>query len=122
MTPRSRVRIVFLAAIALLLVSGVSTYLSFSYLSQSERWVTHTQEVRATVGDLEDAFNTAARARMGYLLSPTDQELKDYRTAVSRISAEIDFLREMTKDNFIQAKNCRDLELLTAERLKVWEE
>jgi len=122
MMQQARANRVFQFAIALLCVSGVATYLSFFYSRIGERWVTHTQEVRATVGDLEATVNEAGRARMGYLMSGVDSELGDYRSAVSRIPAVLLHLRELTQDNPAQVDNCARLDSLTTGRINTWQE
>jgi len=121
MTPRTRANRAFVSAIILLGVSGIATYITFSSLRTSERWVAHSQEVRAAIGDLESTISSAARARMSYLMSGSDAELIAYRTGVARIPTEIARLRWLIRDNKIQKDNCDQLETVTNARLKEWE-
>lgn len=121
MTSRTRATRAFVSAIALLCVCGIATYLSFSYFQTSERWVSHSQEVRAAVGEVESSISFAARARMSYLISGSEAELTGYRNAVSRIPTELRHLRELTRDNKIQIDNCTQLETVTNARLKDWD-
>jgi CHASE3 domain sensor protein len=74
MTSRTRAKRAFVSAIILLGICGVATYLSFSYLRASERWVTHTQEVRAAIGDVESSISAAARARISFLITGSEAE------------------------------------------------
>jgi PAS domain S-box-containing protein len=122
MTSRIRASRLFISAMILLCISGIASNLSFSYLRVSEGWVTHTQEVRAVLGDLEAATGSAARARMSFLISGSLADLDDYRKAVLRVPGEMSRLRYLTKDNPIQINNCRQLESLTNERLRSWED
>ena len=122
MTPRTRANRAFLSAIALLCISCFATYFSFSYFRESERSVSHSQEVRAAVGDAEASINSAARARMSFLMSGSDAELATYRRATALIPEQIQHLHELTKDNPVQTEHCAQLESLTSERLKTWEE
>jgi PAS domain S-box-containing protein len=122
MTPRTRANSAFLSAIALLCICCFATYLSFSYFRESELWVSHSQEVRAAVGDLEASINSAARARMSFLMSGSDSDLATYRAATALIPERIQHLHQLTKDNPVQTEHCVQLESLTSERLKTWEE
>jgi len=112
---------VFLAAMALLLISSVATYFSFSYLTESERWVSHTQEVRAAVGDLESVLNEAGRTRVSYLLSGEASELQNYQKQVAGIREEVQKLCRLTIDNAVQVSSCSRLEALTTSRLSTWQ-
>src|SRR5882724_2407664 len=121
MTSRTRASRAFLSAIVLLCICGIATYLSFSYFRASERWVNHSQEVRAAIGEVESSISFAARARMSFLMSGSEAELTAYRNAVSRIPGEMRLLRELTRDNRVQNDNCNQLETVTNARLKDWE-
>ena len=121
MTSRTRAKRAFVSAIVLLGICGSATYLSFSYLRASERWIAHSQEVRAAIGDVESSISAAARARMNFLITGSDAELTAYRNAVSRIPQEMARLRVLTRDNKAQLDNCNQLETVTNARLKDWE-
>ena len=121
MTARARARAVFLAAIGLLFISGIATYFSFSYLTESERWVSHTQEVRAAVGDMETALNEAGRARVTYLLSGDATDLKVYQKQATQIPEQVNKLCKLTTDNPVQVANCAKLEKLVASRIRAWQ-
>jgi PAS domain S-box-containing protein len=121
MAGRAKARAVFLSALALLCLCGIVTYISFINFRESERWVTHTQEVRGTLGDLESAINRASRTRMAYLISSDPSELSAYRQAVPQISEEIRRLQELTKDNLAEVEHCRNYAAITNERMRVGE-
>src|SRR5579859_2016040 len=122
MTRQTRASRLFLIAMGLFCLSGVATYLSFFYFRASERWVSHTQEVRAAVGDFEAAVNAAARARMGYLLSSSDSDVEAYRKAVEVIAPELKRLSTLTQDNPLQVGNVAQLTSMTASRLQTWDQ
>lgn len=117
---KAKARTVFLAALGLLCLCAVGTYLSFSYFKESEASVAHTQEVRAAVGDLEAAVNNGARARMAYLMSGEEAVLAEYQVATSQISEPMRRLGELTKDNPVQVDNYARLDSTTTARLQVW--
>jgi len=103
------------------LFSGAATYLSFSYFRSSERWITHTQAVRAAVGDVGASIDQAARERLSFLISGSPADLDEYRRAAGRIPVEVKTLRELAEDNPIEVKNCADLESAIAARVQAWE-
>src|SRR5262249_13358170 len=106
MTPRKKASRVFLSAIGLLGVGAIATYVAFSYFIASERWVNHSQEVRAAVGEVEYSINSAARARMAFLTSNDGADLAAYREAVGRIPVETDHLQSLVTDNPGQVARC----------------
>ena len=120
--PADRVRTVFASAFALLGVCAFATYLSFFYFRTGERSVSHTQEVRGVVGDLESVVNRAARARINYLISGDDSEFTEYRSAVSQIPNQMRRLRDLTKDNQTQGQHCAQLESILTLRMHIWED
>jgi PAS domain S-box-containing protein len=122
MAGRARARLVFLSALALLCLCGIATYVSFTSSREGERWVTHTQEVRGTLGDLESAINRASRTRMAYLISGDESQLSAYRQAVPQIGEEMRRLQELTKDNPVEVKYCKNYEAITNERLRAGED
>src|ERR1700758_2268769 len=122
MTLPAKARPVFLSAILLLCLCAAASYLSFSYFRAGERWVLHTQEVRAVVGDVEAAVNRTARARTSYLLTGDANDLKDYRSGLEQIAAQLRALEELTGDNPQQRANIAQLEQVTQDRERAWEE
>jgi len=121
MTPRTRANRAFFSAIVLLVICGFATYLSFSYLRASERWIAHSQEVRGAIGDVESSVSSAARSRTSYLITGSQGDLTGYRNALSRIPHQLQLLRYLTRDNKVQQENLAELENVTAARLKDWE-
>jgi PAS domain S-box-containing protein len=122
MSRRPKARVLCLLAIALLALCGLATYFSLVYSRSSERWVAHTQEVRAVLGDLEAAVSDAGRMRMSYLISGDDSDLPVYRTAASRVPERLQELKELIRDNPAQVENYVRLESLTDQRLEAWED
>lgn len=121
MKRRTRANAIFVTALALLFAGGIATYLSFSYLRSSERWVSHTQEVRAAVGDLEATINFAARSRLSFLLSGSEADLNEFRAAEGLIPEAVAHLRALAQDNPVQVENCAALDAALKERMQVWE-
>jgi PAS domain S-box-containing protein len=121
MRRRTRANAIFLTALALLIASGIATYSSFSYLRTSERWVSHTQEVRASVGELEAIVNSAARSRLSFLISGREPDLNEFHAAEGRIPEAVARLRKLLNDNPAQLENCAALEASLNGRIQAWE-
>jgi PAS domain S-box-containing protein len=122
MTVSVKSKAVFLSAILLLCLCAAASYLSFYYFRASERWVSHTQEVRAVTGDVEQAVNDASRERLNYLLSGDDSALGRYRAAVAEVNERMQVLQSLVGDNSLQSANASQLAQVTRDRLQTWEE
>jgi len=122
MSQRAKARTLFILAIALLGFCGFATYLSFSYFRASERWVNHTQEIRAVLGDLEATINDASRLRMSYLMSGDDSILAEYQAKVAKVHDRMQTLRVLTSDHPAQREAGDRLETITNARLGAWED
>lgn len=122
MSRSTKTRAVFLSAITLLCFCCLATYSSFSYFRAGERAVTHTQEIRGALGDLEAAIGVAGRAGMGYLMSDNQSDLNEYKGELTNVAERLGHLRELTMDNPIQVKNCDEFEAITRARQQAWAE
>src|SRR5277367_6700881 len=99
MSPRKKAQAAFASALMLLFLSGLATYFAITHLLESEKWVVHTHEVRAAIGDIDSALSRAGRARSGYINSGGDDFLSQFDVAVSEIPPTFEHLRELTQDN-----------------------
>src|SRR5258705_2360950 len=99
MTQQAKMRTLFVSVIVLLCLCSATTYVSFLCFGRGERWITHTQEVRGTLGDLEATLNRAARARISFLLSGSQNDLSEYQNASSQIMDGVNSLHVLTEDN-----------------------
>jgi PAS domain S-box-containing protein len=122
MTHHEKMRTLFLSVIALFCLCAIATYVSFLSFRAGERWVTHTQEVRGAVGDVEGALNTAARSRIAFLMSGGAADLNQYRADSVRALEEFKKLQILTEDNTAQQAKCSQLETTINERLRTWDE
>src|SRR5271168_1106052 len=117
MSPRKKAQAAFASALLLLFLSALATYFATTRLLESERWVIHTHEVRAALGDVDSVMLRAGRAGNGYLLSGSDDFLSQFETTALEIPRTLRQLRELTKDNSKQQELCSRLEEITAQRV-----
>lgn len=122
MTVSAKSKLVFLSAILLFCLCAAASYLSFYYFRASERFVSHTQEVRAVTGDVDEAVNDAARERLSYLLTGDEKDLSAYRADVAQVYERMQILQNLVRDNSVQSANAARLAQVTRDREQTWEE
>src|SRR5271166_1908929 len=122
MSPRKKAQVAFATAVLLLFLSGLATYGTINRLLESEKWVIHTLEVKAALGDIESAYVRAGRARSGYVISGTEDFLREFEAAAPEIPSKIQRLRELTKDNPRQQELCSRLEAAINSRVDLLRE
>jgi CHASE3 domain sensor protein len=101
----------------LLIVIGVVSFTSFSKLTTTSEWVTHTHEVLEhtvnVMGDLKDA-ETGQR---GYIVTGDETYLEPYTSGSTQVDGVIRELRQLTADNPAAQKRIDALEPLVAAKL-----
>jgi signal transduction histidine kinase len=122
MPPRKKVQAVFTSAVILLCLSGLATYLTIVRLLESEKWVVHTHEVQAALGDVDSAVLNAGRACSGYVITGSADFLSNFEVAVPRIYQSLQRLRELTKDNPAQQDLCTRLQEMTTRRVALFQQ
>ncbi len=117
MSPRKKAQLAFTSAVILLVLSGFAAYITIYRLLVSEKWVIHTLDVRAAIGDLDSSFARAARARSGYVISGAEDYRSLFESTVPDISRRSQQLQDLVRDNRTQDELCKHLEEVTAHRL-----
>ncbi len=120
MSPRKKAQVAFASALVLLFLSGLATYFATTRLLASERWVIHTHEVQAAIGEIDSAISRVGRARSGYVLDSNQDFLSQFDAALLEIPPILQNLRELTKDNPEQLKLWSRLEDVTNRRLSLF--
>jgi signal transduction histidine kinase len=122
MPPRKKAQAAFASAVILLCLSGLATYLTIVRLLESEKWVVHTYEVQAALGNVDSAAVDAGRARSGYVFTEGTDFLNNFDAAVPKVHEALLHLRDLTRDNPQQQELCTRLEALMASRLALFRE
>src|ERR1700731_3422658 len=99
MAPRKKAQVAFASAVAMLCLSGLATYVTIVRLMQSEKWVVHTYEVQAALGNVDSAVLNAERACSGYVVTGSGDFLSNFEATIPIIFLNLEHLRELTKDN-----------------------
>ncbi len=122
MTSNFKARLVFGAAVALLLLSGIAAVATFHSLQKSERLVAHTHEVQNTIANIESASAWASRVRLAYLYSGDENFLLEYRKVARALPEKLEYLKSIARDNPEQEGHCLRLEELTRASMRAWED
>jgi signal transduction histidine kinase len=110
MSPRKKAHVAFTSAVLLLFLSGLATYFTINRLLDSERWVIHTLQVKAALGEIDSSYVRAGRARSGYVISGNEDYLKEFNAALPEIPRKLRQLRDLIPDNPKQQELCSRLE------------
>ncbi len=117
---RKKAQVAFAMAVMLLCLSGIATYLSIARLTNSEKWLVHTYEVQAALGNVDSAALDAERDRAGYVITGSPDALADFEAGIPKIQRALQHLRELTKDNPEQQQMCTRLEEIMARRIALF--
>src|SRR5579864_4349841 len=120
MPARKKAQVAFAAAVIMLCLSGLATYLTIVRLMDSEKWVVHTHEVQAALGSVDSAVLNAERASSGYVITGSADYLSNFEAAAPGIYQALQHLRELTKDNPKQQELSTRLEEITARRIALF--
>ncbi len=121
MSPQRRAQLAFVCAVVLLLGSGAATGLVMTRFVESQRWVIHTNEVEAAIGELSAATGRAGRAHTQYVNTGSEQFLDAFNTAIPDIRKTLDRIANLTEDNPKQQRLCSHLQLLVASRIELFQ-
>jgi signal transduction histidine kinase len=119
MSPRKKAQAAFASAVVLLFLSALATYFAMTRLLESEKWVIHTHEVQAALGDIDSAVLRAGRARSAYMISGGADFLAQFDVAALDIPLRLHHLRDLTEDNPKQREVSSRLEDATARRVSL---
>jgi methyl-accepting chemotaxis protein len=87
-----------IAALALLLIALIS-YRTANLLIETQRWVTHTHQIRLELTDLLSLLKDAETGQRGYLLTAEESYLEPYKTAVAAIKAKLADVKKLAGDS-----------------------
>jgi len=100
-TPR-RLKILFAAAIAILLLNSVIPVLLLARYHFAEEWHTHTHEVLASIFELRSHLLSAESSQRTFVLTAENSHLNEFNEQVFLVNQSLNRLHEMTVDNRAQ--------------------
>jgi signal transduction histidine kinase len=121
-SPRQQARTAFAFATIFLLVSGVVASFSIRSLRSSRQWVNHSYDVENALAQVNTLTGRAGRLRTEYVDYGTPSLLIDYQETAAKIPRAVDLVRNLTRDNPVQQRNCTRLEALTSQRATLMEQ
>jgi signal transduction histidine kinase/CheY-like chemotaxis protein len=104
--------------VALLVASAALNYRNTWQLKEDAAWVAHTHEVLDLTGDALRTLVEAEAGVRGFYISGREEFLHRYDIAVQGLDAQLDALKEKTKDNDNQRSHIEQLRKMSAERLQ----
>jgi len=119
---RARNALVFFAALFLLSLGGVVTYLTIVRLLDAEHWVAHTREVQSALSNIGTVCARAGRSRVEYVRSGDATRLDEYHSAVSDTQQAVALVRQLTADNNLQQNDCARLESWATRRISLMDQ
>ncbi len=121
MSSRKNAKVAFASAVLVLFLSAISAYVTIGHLETSQRWVVHTYQVQAALGDVDASVSKAGRARNSYIATDNGIFLTDMNAAMPEIQEKIRAVRALTNDNPVQQQLCSRLEDVTNRRLEFFQ-
>ncbi len=111
----------FVSALILLIVGGGFTYQAGVNFAEAEKWVKHSQEVRAEIGHLHSNISDIQAAYLSRLLLHQKQYNEAYENYLKDSKTSTDRLALLVADNSQQLQNVNTLKTLIARRLELLE-
>ncbi len=115
----TKVLAAFIAALALLYLAGGITYRMGVSFSNSAKWVTYTQDVRAELGQLDGSMSDAETAARNYQLTAEPAFKTDYDQLVSDVDGHLEALRGLLDGDPEQLARLVDLTSAINARLQI---
>jgi methyl-accepting chemotaxis protein len=109
----------FGVAVLTLLVIGASGYRSAEHVIKSDRWVSHTHEVRTKIADLMSFLKDAETGSRGFVITGDETFLDSYRVALPELAKIVGDLRTLTIDNYVQQHRLVALQALLDGKLAI---
>jgi diguanylate cyclase (GGDEF)-like protein/PAS domain S-box-containing protein len=117
-TSKSKVQLVFGAAILTLLLAGAMSYRAIAVSSESDLWVRHTHVILQDLQNLLVAMETIQSSSRAFVLTGSESSLATYQASKSRIEEEEAALENWTADNPAQQRLIPTLKRIDAENIQ----
>ncbi len=105
----NRIRLGFLAAFVLLLLSNALSYISTQKVNEQAEWVNHTNKVIHDLDNLISYVTKSESAFRGYLIDRNPDQLQVFSRSVHKIDSVIKLVEDETSGNPSQLKELDSL-------------
>jgi len=105
-------------SLLLLLISSIASYISIQNLLQSSKEVERTNQVIRELENTISILKDAETGQRGFLLTNMEEFLEPYNGAYEKAETSINLIRDLTKNNPVQQKNCDELQKVVLKRIK----
>ncbi|MDR6944632.1 response regulator [Mucilaginibacter pocheonensis] len=116
---RQQVLAGFIVSIILVLAVGILSYNSIRKFEEDDEWVEHTQKVINTSEDLLQQLVDAETGMRGFAATGNNAFLEPYQAALPNVTAYLDSLQELIRDNPIQHKRVDSIKKLVTSQLLI---
>lgn len=103
----------FFSTLAVIVLVAV-LYFASQY---SQKWIVHTNEVKAQIHDVSETIVKAESKLRGYLMTMDPEYRIGYKVEVGKLDAKFDLLKRKIEDNSSQGDNLRKMRALVNERV-----
>jgi CHASE3 domain sensor protein len=115
----TRTRMGFFAAIFLLFISFILTFISSKQVSKQGYWILHTNEVVHDLDNIIGFVTKAEAAFRGYILTEDKNYINTYNASIQKTDSTLEKLKVTTIGNDIQQKNLQHLVFLIREKFQI---
>jgi PAS domain S-box-containing protein len=113
----SKVALGAVASVLVLISIGCLSYFTINNLVATDKWVTHTQEVNATLESGLAILTDAETKQRGYLLTGNDYFLTECQSAEAQSTNWLAQIRQLTADNPDAQQRLDKLQVLISQRI-----
>jgi PAS domain S-box-containing protein len=108
----------FAAALALLLIVGLTAYAQVVKLRNNDAGVDHTHQVISSLREIQSLVADAETGQRGYLITGDQLFLRPYNEAINCLDGELSTLRKLVSDNPAQQENRVQLQNAAVRRME----
>lgn len=112
-----KIKVIFIAAIVLLLSLSVYSYYRIDALITSSERLNHTNVVKLELESIFSRIKDADSEQRGFVLTKDSTYIRQFNGTLKEVNRRLTKLREFTDDNYSQKKNIETLQKLIDRRI-----
>ena len=107
----------FALALLPLVIIVVASFRNMSALLEAAQWVSHTQEVKVSLGNLLAHVTDAETGMRGFVITANETFLEPYHNAIKVIDHDLADLQRLTEDNAEQTRRLEAIKSTVADKV-----